>query len=192
MITVDKYTQLITNEHVDKPKFRETVVASTEPYVDIQNVLNELIVDFDIDSAIGVQLDAVGAWIGQSRNVTVPILGVYFTWDDTSVNTGWDVGNWKGVGQPDDFTIVLNDNEYRSLLKSKILSNNWKGVNEDVYDIIDAYVTTTTPITVSDNQDMTQTITLPQAELTQDQIDVITSGYVIITPAGVREEYILI
>jgi hypothetical protein len=190
--TVDSYTKLITNQYADQPKFKATVEAVCQPLVDLMNEAAQFVNDFDIDFAIGVQLDKVGLWIGQSRIITVAIQGVFFTWNDPNIGTTWDVGAWKGVGQADNTTTTLNDDEYRALLKSKILANNWKGDAESVYPIIDAFVITPTPITVTDNQDMTQTVTLPQAELTQNQIDVIVNGYLQITPAGVKTNYVLV
>jgi len=191
MFNVETYTSLITNEYADQPKFKAMVEATCQPYVDLMNEAAQFVQDFDIDFAIGVQLDKVGKWIGQSRVLTIAITGVFFSWDDPDPSTGWDVGLWKDVGQADNQTLILNDTEYRALLKSKILSNQWKGDLGSVYPIIDAFVITPTPITVTDNQDMTQTVTLPQAELTQNQIDVIINGYLRITPAGVKTIYVL-
>lgn len=185
------YLNLITQEHRDKPKFAETITASVEVYAYLQTLAESMIIDFDIDEAVGVQLDAVGLWIGQSRRVTIPITGVYFTWDDT-VQTGWDSGIWKGVGDPDDEVEILSDELYRKLLKSKILSNNWLGDVEGAYDIIAEVITTATPILIIDNQNETFTVQIPSGELPPLEQALLTEGYILIKPAGIGIIYSIV
>ena len=81
-MTADEYLALITSEHRGKKKFEATVAAVVAPFSKLQAVLRGLPADFDIDQAVGVQLDAVGAWIGRSRRFDTPLVGVYFAWDD--------------------------------------------------------------------------------------------------------------
>ncbi|MGC7970039.1 DUF2612 domain-containing protein, partial [Salmonella enterica] len=69
--------------------------------------------DFDLDQAIGVQLDAVGEWVGISRNITVPLAGVYFSFDIAGL--GFDQGVWKGPFDPDTGLTTLDDDTYRLL-----------------------------------------------------------------------------
>jgi hypothetical protein len=69
---MSKYTDLITNYHATKPLFFQHVDLSTRPLLDTSTALNSLITAFDIDTAVGVQLDILGEWIGRSRYVAVP------------------------------------------------------------------------------------------------------------------------
>jgi hypothetical protein len=39
---------------------------STRPLLDTSTALNSLITAFDIDTAVGVQLDILGEWIGRT------------------------------------------------------------------------------------------------------------------------------
>ena len=182
------YIDLITQEHIQRQKFVETVAVSVDTYAYLQDLLRGMILNFDLDLAIGVQLDAVGLWVGQSRKIDLPITGVYFTWDDTE-QTGWDSGIWKGVGDPDTDVIVLSDPLYRKLLKSKILSNNWNGSIEGAYDIIAAVITTVTPILIIDNQDLTFTVKIPGGEISPIEQALLTGGYILIKGAGIRAIY---
>ena len=91
---MSKYTDLITSAHNQKEKFVKTVDISTSPYESIQNILNNLINKYDIDLAVGDQLDTVGIWVGIGRYLPLPLEGVYFTWD-TTIDEGWDAGRWK-------------------------------------------------------------------------------------------------
>lgn len=183
-ISSDKYLNLITQEHRDKPKFVATVNIIAEDYVDIQNVFSQMVNDFDLDLAIGVQLDAVGLWVGVPRVVNIPIDDVYFTWD-YSVETGWDNGKWYAVGDPLFESVILNDDDYRSLIRSKIIANNSDGNKNTDYEILDAAFTTIPPILIIDNQDTTMTVQVPQGQTTKTQRGLITQGYIAIKPAGV-------
>ncbi len=60
----NKYLDLITAYHRSRPNFTATVDAITAPFVDLQAFLQHLPLDFDIDDAIGAQLDIDGIWVG--------------------------------------------------------------------------------------------------------------------------------
>lgn len=62
---MSKYTELITNYHATKPKFLAHVDLMTRPLIDVAAATRGLITAFDIDSAVGVQLDILGLWIGR-------------------------------------------------------------------------------------------------------------------------------
>ncbi len=98
---MSKYTELITNYHATKPKFLAHVDLMTRPLIDVAAATRGLITAFDIDSAVGVQLDILGLWIGRSRVVSQPISGVYFSWDTDGL--GYD----QGYGR--DHTILIPD-----------------------------------------------------------------------------------
>lgn len=49
------YTDLVTSEHADKPRFIASLLAITNPFVDLQAVLADLPADFDLDQAVGAQ-----------------------------------------------------------------------------------------------------------------------------------------
>ena len=63
---------------------------STRPLIDVSSTMSGLVTAFDIDTAVGVQLDVVGEWVGRSRRVATPVTGIYFSWDTERV--GWDRG----------------------------------------------------------------------------------------------------
>jgi hypothetical protein len=71
--TVDYYLDRITPWHAGRPRFRSTVENAVAPLVGLQEFLAHLPQDFDLDDAIGVQLDAVGERVGRSRFIPVPI-----------------------------------------------------------------------------------------------------------------------
>lgn len=62
------YPDLITLEHISKPNFVEMVKETTQPFVDIIQFLGLIPTTYyDIDVAIGVQLDTLGLLIGVPR-----------------------------------------------------------------------------------------------------------------------------
>lgn len=125
MVDVSQYTGLITSEHADKPKFTAMVSAVAQCFVDQQNALGNFIPSFDLDEAVGDQLDTLGAWVGIGRRVRTPLTGVYFSFDIAGV--GFDQGVWQGPFDPSTGITVLDDDTYRLLIRAKIGANHWDG-----------------------------------------------------------------
>jgi hypothetical protein len=127
---VQDYTDLITSEHQNQPDYVQTVALSLQPYVDGQNVLASLPGLFDVDAAVGQQLDFVGQWVGITRYIQEP-LAVYFSWD--VANLGWDAGVWDTTYEGSSVTVALDDFHYRILIKAKIVANQWDGTVSGAY-----------------------------------------------------------
>ncbi|CAH5876880.1 TPA: DUF2612 domain-containing protein [Klebsiella pneumoniae] len=150
---MSKYTDLITNYHAGKPKFVEHVDLSTRPLIEVSTATSGLITAFDVDTAVGDQLDILGKWIGVSRAVAAPITGVFLQWDKERV--GWDQGIWLGPYQSTDALTYLSDDVYRVVLKARIGINNWNGQNGTLPDILEtALEGTGIKMIILDNQDM--------------------------------------
>lgn len=185
---MSKYTDLITNYHAGKPLFFQHVDLSTRPLVDVSTALNGLITAFDIDTAVGVQLDILGEWIGRTRYVSVPISGIYFSFDTDGL--GWDQGVWQGPYDPDSGYTALSDDTYRVILKAKIAINNWDGTNDSLPDILDtALAGSGIRMQIVDNQDMTISIwVFPEVDISQVSLELIAAirqGYLTVKAAGV-------
>lgn len=191
MTTTAEYLDLITSEHQEKPKFVATVAASVAPFAKLQEVMRGFINDFDVDRAIGVQLDIVALWVGVTRTIGVPIDGYYFTWDDVA-SDGWDNGIWKGIGDPDAGFVVLPDDLYRSLIKAKIQANQWKGDIAGAYAIIDQALSVDGVVRIVDNQNMTMTVRVTGGVLPAVEQAIVTAGYLPIKPAGVKATYTVV
>ncbi|MCC3717988.1 DUF2612 domain-containing protein [Rouxiella badensis] len=187
---MSKYTDLITNYHAGKPKFVSHVDLSTRPLTDVGTTINSLISAFDIDTAVGNQLDILGLWIGLSRRVSTPITGIYFSFDVDRL--GWDQGRWQGPYDPDDGFLDLSDEIYRLVLKVKISINSWNGQNDTLPDILNAAVAGSgLRMAIVDNQDMTISILIlgdPEAAMSDtDRIildNAVNRGPFFTVPAG--------
>lgn len=152
MASTDDYLLLVPSANASKPNFRAVLTASIQPLVDGQNTR----LDFDIDTAVGVQLDAVGLWVGQSRRVEVPITDVYFSMDIE--RNGFDQGVWFGPGANAAGVSLLDDETYRLILKIKIAANTWDGTLAGAQVVLSALRSNGTYLFMQDNFDMSITI----------------------------------
>ena len=126
------YTDEITSEHNDKPKYMATVEVTAQPLADTSWLEQNYYLYYDVDNAVGVQLDAVGMWVGRSRYLPVPITA-YFSWDTNDL--GWDQAVWKRPFDPDSGFTTLPDEIYRQLLYAVIRANHWDGTIPGAYDV---------------------------------------------------------
>lgn len=129
------YTDLIAGYHVGKERYTSWVFTLTEPLRIARERLAALREDFDVDTAIGAQLDAVGVRVGVSRVLPMTLTDVYFALDDVD-GIGLDLGVWKGVYDPVDGTTTLGDETYRAVIKAKIAQNHWDGTRGSLPDFL--------------------------------------------------------
>lgn len=182
-MTEDDYLNLVTSEYREQPNFIAMISALVAVPLRVQALLASMIPLFDVDVAVGQQLDVIGQWVGITRNVTIPITGVYFTWDGT-LTTGWDYGTWQPNLAPTNITS-LPDDAYRTLIRAKIAANQWDGTTEGAYAIWDAVFPTFT-ILIQDNQDMTYDLAIVGGIVDSLTLALITGGYIPLRPEGVR------
>lgn len=187
---VSDYTGLITSEHAGKPKFAAMVAALAQCFVNQQAFLQGMPGQFDLDVAVGAQLDVLGLWIGLGRSIKVPVASTYFSWDTAGL--GWGQGIWYRAGDPTDSTVLLDDFTFRVMLRAKIGANNWDGTCEDIVPILNAvFVPEGWTAVMADNQNMSMTITIAGATLPPLLAAVISGGYIPIRPAGVSVSFVL-
>lgn len=160
-MNIGRYLNLVTSEHQGKPKFTAMLSASLT-LVDGATALTDNFVSyFDVVSAIGRQLDILGEIVGVKRVVTF---------------------------QPTDGSSpVLNDDLYRLIIQAKILKNQWDGTTNQMYDVWNVLFPQAMLI-IQDNQDMTMTALIIGLSSPM-QKDLISNGYVIPKPQGVRINY---
>lgn len=183
-----EYGSFITSEHRDKPKFMAVVEAVTDPASAVQLSYLEMLAAFDLDHAVGQQLDIIGEWVGITRRVPVPLENVYFSWDSTA-ELGWDSGVWKGIFDPDSGLESLGDEDYRQLLRAKIAANQWDGTIEGAEAVWAIVFAGVQQIILQDNQDMTMTLGFVGPPLNAVQKALLLDGYFPLKPAGVRIRY---
>ena len=179
------YLGLVTSEHRNRPRFMATVAAVTDPLYGLQELLETMRAAFDVDSAVGGQLDRTGEWIGRSRHLRLELDDVYFEWGREAV--GWARGSWKGLYDPETGMVRLPDETYRLLLKAKIGANRWDGTVPGAYEVWEsAFADTGSLILMQDNQDMSVVIGLAGTPLDAVMRNLLLQGYLPLKPEGVR------
>lgn len=183
MPTISEYLSLITSNFRNKPKYTQMVSDDVSAAVRVQDVMKEMGPAYDVDTAVGSQLDDIGLWVGINRNIPIPIGGVYFSWDgDASV--GWEFGTWQPENEPTEITS-LPDDVYRLFIRAKIAANRWDGTLEGMYAVWDQ-VFTEILIYVQDNQDMSYNIGFFGGPVDSLTLALIQQGYLPLKPEGVR------
>lgn len=179
----NQYTDLLTSQY-QTPNFVETVQLVTDSFVSNQAVAASLPALFDLDLAVGDQLDILGEWIGMSRTVQIPISGLYFSLDIAGV--GLDQGVWFQTGNPLFTSAVLNDTTYRSALQAKALANRTGRSLYDVYAILDVFFRgTPTSAVVHDYGDMSMAFEITSAAPSAAEIAILNNDYIQLRPEGV-------
>lgn len=183
------YSKLITSEHADKPKFAGAVQALTQPLLDIQAATLGLPQEFDLDAAVGAQLDAVGLWVGLSRELLVPIANAFFSFDTPGL--GWDEGVWKGPYESTAGISKLDDASYRVAIRAKILKNYWNGTNQEHIDILEHDLAdlgvSLVPVDMYDMSINLHVLGTPSLMV----LALIQRGYIVPKPTGVRINLII-
>lgn len=145
-----EYADLLLAQYVNAPRARKTVSLLAYRAIcdlvqfDVENA-------FNIDTAVGVQLDVIGQYIGLSRNVAADIDRYYFElrdyltpaigeagftdYTDSTINAG---SSFYLYTFSNTAFYTMSDAEYRPLLKLKIIlnfSNNSLGsIAQSLYD----------------------------------------------------------
>lgn len=186
---MSKYTKRATNYHATKPKYNAHVDLITRPFSDVSGVMAGFIDAFDLDNALGAQLDVIGLWVGRSRIIRHPIGGGYFSFDTPGLGYGESL--WRGPHDPDPGYTVLSDDTYRIILKAKIAINNWDGRNDTLPAILDAATAGSgiKRLQIVDNQDMTISVWVFAKkrilDISRELIAAIRQDYLTVKAAGV-------
>lgn len=183
-MTLLEYLNLIPAANRNKPKFVATISIGAEFYAYIQFLLQQMSTTlFDLDLAVGDQLDIIGKWVGISREVRIPVSGVYFSWDGSDPSVGWDFGSWQPSGDPTE-VVILPDDAYRTVIKFKIAANHWDGTTDGAYAIW-AILFPDLVFLIQDNQDMTYDL-LIIGDISSLMLALIRSGAIALKPEGIR------
>lgn len=129
---VTSYTDLITSEYANQPNFIATIMNTCQPLADSIACMEALPGLFDLDVAVGDQLNIVGQWIGPTRQLSIPLTNVFFSFDIAGL--GFDQADWEGPFNPNGQLITLSDITYRLLLQVTAAANQWDGTIPGIYD----------------------------------------------------------
>lgn len=157
------YLNLITSEYRDKPNFVAWVSSNLGIIDGGVKLAESFINEFDLDTAIGKQLDIIGDILGQPRTIR------------------FDNSNDNGA--------VLTDDQYRTLLKIKTILNLWKGSIGQLNELWNVFFDDS--VQVTDNQDMTMTVDISSnpSVLLRSLMQIIGLGVVVPKPEAVGIKY---
>lgn len=160
--SLDYYLGIVTSEYRQSPRFIAWLTEVLQIIEDARACLDSMGSAFDLNLAIGAQLDILGAIAGVSRTVSFQPTG--------SVSP------------------VLDDASYRLLIKATIANNQWDGRIGSLYPIWRSLFPSGN-ITVVDNQNMSCTILL-SGTFTSILQDLIENGYIVPRPQAVEYTYV--
>jgi hypothetical protein len=145
----------------NSPKLNALLYMLLKKFDDVSQCLVKMDTALDLDSAVGNQLDMLGATVGAAR--TVPF-------------------------QPsNNVSPVLDDTTYRIFIKASIAQNQWDGGRPLIYALW-ASIFPGGQIVIADNQNMTATIFI-SGTFTSIEQDLITNGLIVPRPEGVEYIY---
>lgn len=155
------YPSIVTSQYQASPKLTTSLRVISSLPGDVAACARTMPTAFDINSAVGAQLDVLGTLIGASR--TLPFQP-------------------SGGASP-----ILTDADYKTLLLAKIAQNQWNGSLSSLYALWNELFPGGR-ISLIDNQNMTATIILAGTFSSIVQ-DMITNGLIVPRPQAVLYNY---
>jgi hypothetical protein len=128
---VSEYTNLLIKQYWEKPKAKAEIQLKAETWDKTRAFLASLDDAFDLDLAVGAQLDVLGRIVGIPREVPEVVEKTYFGFTINPDSLGFaDRFNALRIGGPffDRFSsqytaLQLNDNDYRFFIRVKVALN---------------------------------------------------------------------
>lgn len=187
---IDNYTNLLIKQYYDKPKAKATIAAIIQTGL-ANGIFFQIGDAFNIDTAVGAQLDIIGKWVGVDRlftssnfdNLPAPLFSFLDTQSFVNVlNDPQDYPpNIVGFGDqanfneqigkmvtPSDYissSQKLNDTDYRVLLKFKILCNTINTSFYQIYEGLYKYFEKDVIVTLPNNMAMDVWVNTGKAQI---------------------------
>lgn len=150
--------------------------------VDTGDILN-------IDKARGYALDLVGYHVGVNRSLASFIPRKFFGFAKTG-QLGFNEGKFYRYGESTGESTRLGDEDFRFMIKAKILKNYQIGAIEDITKSISFLFGRDARII--DNYDMTMTAIIPSTVMTPFKKYAIENLDILVRPVGVMYKYVII
>lgn len=201
MAMTDETVNLLIKQYWEKPKAKAEIELEASTWEKTRIFLDALDPAFDLDNAVGPQLDVLGRIVGISRSVPAVIPKIYFGFSINPSNKGFaDKFNALRIGGPffDKFSsaftdLQLNDNDYRFFIRIKAAKNRASGyVSSDKYIGIQDVVLSAFEgqAYVVDNLDMTLTLYVSPT-VSADRLRLIQALNLLPKPQAVRYKVVV-
>lgn len=131
MSLVEETTNLLIKQYWEKPNAKSEIELQSASWDKVRAFLAALDPAFDLDNAVGAQLDVLGRIVGISRSVPAVVAKIYFGFESNPDSRGFsDKFNSLRVGGPlfnkfsSRFTdLQLDDNDYGFFIRVKAALN---------------------------------------------------------------------
>lgn len=164
MAKIQRYLDGVISQHKTAPRFMAWLEEHLKTVDGMTMLLSDMSMEFDLDKAVGIQLDTIGSLVGVSRTLL----------EELSTLPGG----------------ILDDETYRNLIRTGIVKNQWDGTLQTIYEIWQNVFGDGFGIYIQDNQDMTISVTLSRKFAPLDT-ELILRGYIVPKPMGVGMNVIL-
>ena len=166
-LPIGYYLGLLTSQWSppNSPKTNAFLQFLLQKFDDVSQCLISMDLAFDLDFAVGAQIDALGKIVGAGRIV--------------------------GFQPTGSVSPILDDATYRIYIKYKIVANQWDGTIPGLYNAWREIFTPASPplsILIADQQNMTADVIVTGASSTI-LIDLVNNGYIVPRPEGVLYNY---
>ena len=185
----------VATQYKESQKFLDFLRAILETPNELEGVIQDVSLITDIDTAEGVNLDVIGDIVGVSRFIDAAIPVGFFGFEDTAGALNFGEEGLIAIGgrfrEEDESHLagsVLQDPEFRLLIKAKIIKNHSKGTNEDILNglsFLFGLNGVNVPVVVDDNGGMAIQIGIGR-QLTFLEKTLVSSLDILARPAGVR------
>jgi hypothetical protein len=129
----------VTEQFKNKPIFDKYLQLLLSGKVELQNVIKDTMQLRSLDTATGAQLDTIGEIVGRARGLVTSDIFYYFGFDTAPLGQSFSSttdptvgGQWYSLDAPTGISRAPSDDEYRLILKAKIIKNRTLARPEDV------------------------------------------------------------
>lgn len=136
---VNEARGLVTEQFKGQPIMDRYLRLILSGVLEAQEVVRQIQQQRSIDTAIGAQLDVIGDIVGQPRGLIFSSVFSYFGYEGAPLSDSYGslsdptVGSpWYSIGAPSGISRVPSDEEYRLIIKAKIIKNRTLSRSEDV------------------------------------------------------------
>lgn len=160
-MSIDDYLKQVTSQYQSSPKFMAWMKHHIDTLDGAKEILKNFNFYYDIDEAVGTQLDTLGETVGRKRQLDFQPLN--------------------------DSSPIMDDETYRLVIKTKIAMNMWDGLLESMYYIWDN-IFEDINLEIEDKQDMTIDVYIV-GFVNQIRQCLIQEGMIVPKPEGVTINY---
>lgn len=186
------YDRLLLWQYQGKPRARATARLLDSQFATTWEGLAQLPSALDIDEARGRNLDLVGKHVGQGRILRGLAPRSLFGFEGVAGARGFSLsdlggGKWYRLGDPLRESVVLDDDDYRFLIKCRIARNYQLGTIPDISAALSFIFGE--DAAAYDQYDMSFTVLIRSDGITDFKRYAITTLDILPRPAGVGIQY---